>query len=116
MERYFYEEDLGMEVAIEVIIKNLREMLRFSSEMVRLNILCVYWCAGLRKTYFQDHLSILAELGCYSGAVLSAVIAWRLFTMRSLTFINKMYLLYFTIDAAFGFLEAFYLFKLKRER
>ena len=35
MERYFYEEDLGMEVAIEVIIRNLREMLRFSSEMVR---------------------------------------------------------------------------------
>ena len=44
------------------------------------------------------------------------MIAWRLFIMRSLTFINKMYLLYFTIDAAFGFLEAFYLFKLKRER
>ena len=59
---------------------------------------------------------MLAEVGCYSGALLSLLIAWRLFKIESLTFIIKMYLFYFTIDSIFGVLEAIFLFKLKRDR
>ena len=66
--------------------------------------------------YFQDNLSMLAEVGCYCGPLLSARIAWRLLKLESLTFIIKMYLLYFTIDSIFGLLEAFLLFKLKKNR
>ena len=66
--------------------------------------------------YSQDNFLMLAEVGCYSGALLSSLIAWRLFKIESLTFIIKMYLFYFTIDSIFGVLEAIFLFKLKRDR
>ena len=59
---------------------------------------------------------MLSEVGCYCGPLLSARITWRLLKLESLTFIIKMYLLYFTIDSIFGLLEAFFLFKLKNNR
>ena len=77
------------------------------------NVIC---CNFILFQYFQDNLSMLAEVGCYSGALLSLLIAWRLFKIESLTFIIKMYLFYFTIDSIFGVLEAIFLFKLKRDR
>ena len=58
----------------------------------------------------------LTELGCYCGAALSALIARRLLLMDQLTFINRILLLYFTIDAVMGLLETYFSFKLYRER
>ena len=60
----------------------------------------------------------LTELGCWCGVALSAMIASRLQQMvrSSLTFINGMFLLYFTIDAVMGALETFFSFRLLRER
>ena len=59
---------------------------------------------------------MLTEVLCYTGAVLSAVIAWRLSTMENLTWINKMFLAYFSFDCIFGIVETYLLFKLNRER
>ena len=58
----------------------------------------------------------LTELGCYCGAALSALIARRLLQMEQLTFINRILLLYFAIDAVMGLLETYFSFKLYRER
>ena len=64
----------------------------------------------------KDVLVSLTELGCYCGAALSALIARRLLLMEQLTFINRILLLYFTIDAVMGLLETYFSFKLYRER
>ena len=58
----------------------------------------------------------LTELGCYCGVALSALIARRLLLMEQLTFINRILLLYFTIDAVMGVLETYFSFKLYSER
>ena len=58
----------------------------------------------------------LAELLCYSGGFLSLVIAWRLFKMENLTFLNKMFLVYFSTDFVFATVETYFQFKLLRER
>ena len=58
----------------------------------------------------------LTELGCYCGVALSALIARRLLLMEQLTFINRILLLYFTIDAVMGVLETYFSFKLYGER
>ena len=66
----------------------------------------------------QDILLSLTELGCWCGVALSAMIACRLQQMErsSFTFINGMFLLYFTIDAVMGALETFFSFRLFREK
>ena len=66
----------------------------------------------------QDILLSLTELVCWCGVALSAMIARRLLQMErpSLTFINGMFLLYFTIDAVMGALETYFSFRLFRER
>ena len=66
--------------------------------------------------YCQDILVSLTELGCYCGVALSALIARRLLLMEQLTFINRILLLYFTIDAVMGVLETYFSFKLYSER
>ena len=60
----------------------------------------------------------LSEPGCYCGVILSAMIARRLYLMDrpSLTFINGMLLLYFTIDTVMGALETFFSFQLYKKR
>ena len=58
----------------------------------------------------------LTEFGCYCGVALSALIARRLLLMEQLTFINRILLLYFTIDAVMGVLETYFSFKLYSER
>ena len=60
-------------------------------------------------------VSVLEAL-CYCGAASSAAIVWRLAIMHNLSWINKMFLLYFSIDCIFGILETFFLFKLNTER
>ena len=59
---------------------------------------------------------LVLEVLCYSGAASSAVIVWRLATMSNLSWINKMFLSYFSIDCIFGILETYFLFKLHTER
>ena len=56
----------------------------------------------------------IAETACYLGASMSALIARRLFVMRDKTFINKMFLWYFAVDAIMGTLYTFLLFRLER--
>ena len=56
----------------------------------------------------------LAETACYLGASLSASIARRIYGMRDKTFINKMFLWYFVLDAIMGALNTYLLFGLKR--
>ena len=53
----------------------------------------------------------VAEAACYFGASMSALIAKRLYGMKEKTFINKMFLLYFTVDAIMGTLYTFLLFR-----
>ena len=52
----------------------------------------------------------------YSGSLFSAVIAFKLFKMEHLNFINLMFLVYFAMDSLIGPLETFLLVKLVKER
>ena len=58
----------------------------------------------------------LGESSGYCGASIAATIAWKLGKMDKLTFINKMFLVYFAMDALMGFLETYYLSKIRRQR
>ena len=66
---------------------------------------------------YQDHREIVieimevAEAACYFGASMSALIAKRLHGMKEKTFINKIFFLYFTVDAIMGTLYTFSLFR-----
>ena len=53
----------------------------------------------------------VAEVACYLGAALSALISLRILRMREKTFINKIFLLYFFVDAIMGTANAFLLFR-----
>ena len=64
----------------------------------------------------MEFLERVSEFGCYSGASLSGILAWRLFKMENKTFFNKMFLVYFSLDFVLGMVETFFLFKLCRER
>ena len=63
-----------------------------------------------------DSVFVTSELGCYIGAGLSAVIAWKLLRMEILTWTNKMFLLYMTLDVILGSVETYLFFKLYREK
>ena len=52
----------------------------------------------------------------YLGPGLAATIAIRLFEMEKLSFINRMFLLYFSLDTFAGLAQTFYLQKLVREK
>ena len=56
----------------------------------------------------------VAETACYLGAALSALIAQRIVVMPDKTFINKMFLWYFAVDAIMGTLNTFLLFHVQR--
>ena len=58
----------------------------------------------------------VAETACYLGASLSALIAQRIVVMPDKTFINKMFLWYFAVDAIMGTLITFLLFRVQRFR
>ena len=82
-------------------------------------------CQGLRplRSYFayfyrstMKALFYAAELACYSGAILSLVIAIKLLRMENLTFFNSMFLVYFSLDFIFGNIETYFHFKLWRDR
>ena len=56
----------------------------------------------------------LTETACYLGASLSASIAKKIYGMHEKTFINKMFLWYFAVDAIMGSLNTFLLFRVQR--
>ena len=66
--------------------------------------------------YTMEWLTCISEYTSYVGASLSGVIAWRLVKMENLTILNKMLLIYFSLDFAFGNAEAYFLSKLFSER
>ena len=64
--------------------------------------------------YLLHRMMEIAETACYLGASLSASISKRIFEMRDKTFINKIFLWYFAVDAIMGTLNTFLLFRLQR--
>ena len=55
----------------------------------------------------------------FAGNILSLMIVWcilRIGNPLKLTFLNKMFLIYFSIDAIVGVTEIHFLFKLEEER
>ena len=60
----------------------------------------------------------ISEVLCYCSSLLSAFMAYKLVRMgpASLTFMNKMFLLFYALDSVTGAVEAYFLFKLQRER
>ena len=68
-----------------------------------------------------DIVTDLSECCCYIGCLVSLVIAKNLLWMgqnngSKLTFVNKMLILFYSLDALTGLTETYFLFKLKRER
>ena len=64
----------------------------------------------------MDVLMLAMEILCFSGNILSGMIARNIYRMKQKTLINKMFLGYFSIDCVIGFINPFFLFKLYRER
>ena len=52
----------------------------------------------------------------YSGSAVGVLLAYKLFKMENLTFINQMFLLYFCVDSVIGLLQTFSLEKLQKEK
>ena len=57
-----------------------------------------------------------SEIVCYFGSLTALVIAYKLFKIEHLTFPNKMMVFYYSLDSMLGLLEAYFAFKLLRER
>ena len=58
----------------------------------------------------------ILEVSTFLGIVFSALIARNILRLQNKSFINKMFLFYFTTDFIMGMIETYLLFKLKRER
>ena len=56
------------------------------------------------------------EMLCYSGNILSGIIALNIWRMQEKTLFNKMFMVYFAIDCLIGVTDPYYLFKLYKER
>ena len=56
------------------------------------------------------------EMLCYSGNILSGIIAWNIWRIQEKTPINKVFMVYFAIDCLVGVTDPYYLFKLYKER
>ena len=56
------------------------------------------------------------ELLCYSGNILSGIIALNIWRIQEKTLFNKMFMVYFAIDCLIGVTDPYYLFKLYKER
>ena len=55
----------------------------------------------------------VTEAACYFDGSISALLAKRIFEMHEKTFINKIFLWHFTVDAIMGTLNTFLLFRLQ---
>ena len=56
------------------------------------------------------------EILCYSGNILSGIIAYNIWNMQEKTHINKIFLVYFAIDCSIGIVEPYFLFKVQKQR
>ena len=56
------------------------------------------------------------EMLCYTGNILSGIIAYNIWNMQEKTHINKFFLVYFAIDCSIGIVEPYFLFKVQKER
>ena len=56
------------------------------------------------------------EMLCYSGNILSGIIALNIWRIQEKTLFNKMFMVYFAIDCLVGVTDPYYLFKLYKER
>ena len=61
-------------------------------------------------------LIFILEMLCYSGNIMSGIIASKIWKIQEKTLINKMFLVYFTIDCSIGAIDPYFLFKLYKER
>ena len=61
-------------------------------------------------------LIIPSEAGCYLGITISLFIAFKLIKMKELSFLNKMFLIFYVVDSVFGLLEVYFLFSMKQNR
>ena len=64
----------------------------------------------------MNSLIKVSEGLCYLGVSLSAIIAFRLTKMEKLSFLNKMFVIYFLLDFLIGTMETYLLFTVYRER
>ena len=75
-----------------------------------------------KKTYFvlfQAWVLAVSEYGCYLSSVLSLMMAVKLARIdkiTKLTFINQMFLLYYSVDSVLGAHESYYLFRIFDEQ
>ena len=53
---------------------------------------------------------------CYFALLMSAVIAFLLIKLEKLTFLNKMFVVYFLVDFLIGIMETYLLFKVYKDR
>ena len=56
------------------------------------------------------------EMLCYSGNILSGIIAWNIWVVQDKTQINILFMVYFAIDCSIGSIDPYFLFKLYKER
>ena len=100
-----------------VLTLTLKKMVRMKRFISFFNFLIF-----LQDQYFTfDIILELSEYGCYIGSTVSIFLAYRLLEMvkwkiTDLNFINLMLLLYYGFDSIMGLFEAFFLFKIWRER
>lgn len=99
-----------------------------SSSLACMQFLLVPYClsssqelhsACYERLSLNKMLKEILKLPCYSGSLCSCLIAVHLLKMghiRDLTFLNKMFLIYFTIESIIGWGESSFLFRLREER
>ena len=58
----------------------------------------------------------ILKVAAYFGAGLSAIIAQKTLIIKNRSFINNMFLFYFTADFVMGTIETYQLFQLKHDR
>ena len=74
---------------------------------------------GEQLTILMEMFTYLLEFPCYIGSVLTFMLVINLLRMGSLkamTFVNKMFLIYFSVDLIVGLIQDFSLFKLGEKR
>ena len=76
----------------------------------------IYMLDMMNHLSIGTFLAITSELGCYLGVLVSLIIVFNLMKMKKLSFINKMFLVFFMIDALLGSLEIYFLFNLNEAR
>ena len=74
---------------------------------------------GEQLTILMEMFTYLLEFPCYIGSVFTFMLVINLLRMGSLkamTFVNKMFLIYFSVDLIVGLIQDFSLFKLGGKR